>query len=131
VPVGDISTAETTVAVTLDEFVIDVDPDSAPAGLVGFVAENIGEEPHELVIVRGVAAEDLPLDANGGLDEEALPVGALIGEIEGFPGGETCEGVFSLAAGDYTLVCNITETEENGELENHLHEGMVRSFTVT
>ena len=130
VPVGDLSTADTTVEVTLAEFSFDLSTDSVAAGTIGFVAENVGEEPHELVVVKDVPVAELPLDDNGGLDEEALPDGALIGEIEAFPAGETCDGTFELTAGDYTLVCNITETED-GEVENHLHEGMATAFTVT
>ena len=130
VPVGDLSTADTTVDATLDEFSIELSTDSVAAGAIGFVAENVGEEPHELVIVEGVPVAELPRDDHGGLDEAALPEGALIGEIEAFPAGETCDGTFELTAGDYALVCNITEVEE-GEPENHLHEGMVTTFTVT
>jgi hypothetical protein len=131
VPVGDISQADTTVNVTLDEWVIEVDEPNAPAGAIGFVAENIGEDPHEFVVVSGVNPTDLPLDDDGGLDEKKLPDGALIGEVEPFPSGETCDGVFDLAPGEYTLVCNITEVEPDGATESHLHEGMVTTFTVT
>jgi hypothetical protein len=128
--VGNADDADTTVAVVLDEFTITVDADEAPAGSIHFAVKNEGEEPHELVVIQGVAPADLPLDDNGALDEAGLPDGALIGEVEPFPGGDTCDGTFDLAAGDYTLVCNITE-EEEGEMESHLHEGMVTSFTVT
>jgi hypothetical protein len=130
VPVGDLATATTRVNVTLDEWVIEPETASAPAGAVGFVARNEGEEPHELVIVQGVAPADLPLKSNGSLDEEELPEGALIGEIESFPAGTSCNGVFDLTPGEYTLVCNIVE-EEDGEHESHLEEGMVTTFTVT
>jgi hypothetical protein len=114
--------------VILDEFVIDLSSDTAPAGAIGFVAQNDGEEPHELVVVQGVAPNDLPLDDDGALDEAALPAGALIGEIEAFGGGTSCSGVFDLAPGEYTLVCNVVEAEEN---EAHLEEGMLTTFTVT
>jgi hypothetical protein len=129
-PVGDIQSADTRISVLLDEWVIDAGMPSAPAGRIGFVNENVGEEPHELVVVRGMSPTDLPLDSDGALDETALPDGALIGEVEAFPSGETCDGVFELAADDYTLLCNIVETEENGKVESHLAEGMVTTFTV-
>jgi len=128
VPVGNLATAATRVNVSLDEFAIDVETPSAPAGAVGFVAQNDGEEPHELVIVKGVAPDALPLDDDGALDEGGLPDGALIGEIEPFSGGTSCSGVFELTADDYTLVCNIVEEEEH---EAHLEEGMLTTFTVT
>jgi hypothetical protein len=126
-PVGDLASAQTRVDVTLDEWVIDLDADSAPAGAVGFVAQNEGEEPHELIVIEGVAAADLPLE-DGALNEEELPDGSLIGEIEAFPAGTSCNGVFDLTPGEYTLVCNVVD-EEHGHV--HLEEGMVTSFTVT
>jgi hypothetical protein len=130
-PVGDISTATTTVDVTLDEWVIEVGAPSAPAGPVGFAADNRGKEPHELVVLKGVDAAALPLDDDGALDEAKLPDGALIGEIEPFPAGETCDGVFELDPAEYVLVCNITEVEPDGTVESHLKQGMLTTFTVT
>lgn len=127
-PVGDLSAAQTRVEVTLDEWVIEPEADSAPAGAVGFVASNEGEEPHELVVVKGVAPTDLPLKRNGALDESKLPEGALVGEIEAFPGGTSCNGVFDLAPGQYTLACNVVEKAEG---HVHLKKGMVTPFTVT
>lgn len=127
-PVGDLSTATTQVDLTLDEFVVDLATDTAPAGMVGFAVENKGEEAHELVVVQGVAPDELPLADDGSLDEDALPAGALVGEIEPFPAGESCSGVFELAAGEYTLLCNVVEEEDH---ESHLKEGMVTVLTVT
>jgi hypothetical protein len=127
-PIGDLASAATRVNVALDEWTIEPEVDAAPAGAVGFVARNQGEEPHELVVIKGVAAADLPLKRNGSLDEEELPAGALIGEIESFPAGTSCNGVFELMAGEYTLVCNIVE-KEDGHV--HLAKGMVTTFTVT
>jgi hypothetical protein len=126
-PVGDMATAATTVNVELDEWTIVPSTGTAPAGNVAFVGDNVGEEPHELVIVRGAAA-DLPVDDDGALAEDRLLGGALVGEIEPFPAGETCDGTFELSPGEYTLVCNVVE-EEEGHV--HLEEGMVTSFTVT
>jgi hypothetical protein len=130
VPVGDADSASATIAITLDEFSIESDASEVAAGSVHFAVDNAGEEPHELVIVKGVAVDDLPTDADGALDEAALPEGALIGEVESFPAGETCDGTFELEAGDYTLICNLVE-EEDGAMEAHLAEGMVTALTVT
>ena len=35
-----------------------------------------------------------------------------------------------LEAGDYVLLCNIVEEEEDGEVESHFAEGMHTTFTV-
>lgn len=120
-------------ALTMTEFKFDVAATETPvpAGIVTFVAENGGEDEHELVIVKGDDAASLPTNAETGeMDEAALPEGALIGEIEPFASGETCEGNFELEAGKYILLCNVTETEENGENESHFKEGMHVPFEV-
>ena len=123
-------TASEEVVLTLTEFAIK--PSAQPkAGNISFKAENAGKENHEVVIVKGESADGLPKDADGGLDEDKLPQGGLIGEIEPFAGGQVCSGVFNLPAGKYVLLCNITETEPNGEKESHLKEGMHVPFTVS
>lgn len=118
----------TPVAVALDEWSITPAPTSASGGKVTFTASNDGEEPHELVIVRG-ARSDLSIK-DGTVNEDALPGGAFIGEIEAFPAGEDCEGTFDLTAGNYVLFCNIAE-EHDGELESHVENGMLTTFTVS
>ena len=118
------------VVLTLNEF--SIKPSTQPkAGAISIKAENAGKENHEVVIVKGASADALPKDADGGLDEDKLAEGDLIGEIEPFAGGKVCSGVFKLAAGKYVLLCNITETEPNGEKESHLKEGMHIPFTVS
>lgn len=127
------SDAEPTGEVTLDltEFSIAAEPGEIEAGTINFVAENGGEEIHEVVIIRydGDPA-DLPVDDQGGADESQLPRGAVIGEIEGFAAGATCSGAFDLGAGDYVLLCNIIE-EESGTIEPHYGMGMYTTFAVT
>jgi hypothetical protein len=116
--------------VTLDEFTIDVEGSGAAPGTVAFEADNQGEEPHEIVVAAFEEdPADLPTDDDGAVDEAQLPAGAVIGEIEGFPAGETCAGAFELEAGEYALFCNIVE-EEDGAVEAHYAEGMFTSFTV-
>ena len=118
------------VVLTLNEWTIK--PSIEPkAGVVTFVAENAGKEPHELVIVKGEKAEALPKDADGGMDEDKLPEGGLVSEIEPFAGGQLCKGAFTLTAGKYVLLCNIVETEPSGEKESHFKEGMHTPFVVS
>ena len=115
------------VNVTLTEWSVTAGPATAAAGKVGFAALNGGVEPHELVVVKG---DVIPVDADGALDEAALPEGALIGEIEPFPSGLSCGIAFDLTPGDYTLLCNIVEVED-GAVEAHYKLGMATGFTVT
>jgi hypothetical protein len=128
VPVGDIAIADSTMTLELDDF--SIEPiGTATAGAVGFELINIGEEPHELAVVAGDSIEALPVDDDGAMIEDDLPAGAFLGEVEPFPAGEECTGVFDLEPGSYVLVCNIVE-EEDGEIESHLAEGMATVLTV-
>jgi hypothetical protein len=119
-----------TVAVTLQEFSVLPESDTASAGEVTFEATNEGpNDPHELVVIRTDLAPDaLPTTEEGGVDEEGEGI-EVIGEIEEFPVGETESATFDLEAGSYVLICNIVE-EEDGELESHYVEGMRTAFAV-
>ncbi len=119
----------TEVHVTLDEWEVVADPERAASGVVSFETQNAGDEAHELVIARAENPADLPTVEGGAVDEEALGED-LIGEIEAFPAGETCEGSFDLPAGEYALFCAIVE-EEDGVVENHYELGMHTGFTVS
>jgi hypothetical protein len=105
-------------------------PGDVPAGTITFDANNTGEDAHELVVVRADDPEALPRAADGTVDEEKLPEGAFIGEIEAFPAKQTCTGTFTLTPGRYALFCNILETEADGTKENHYTNGMRTSFDV-
>jgi len=118
------------VSVVLSEWVVQPDPTSASAGEVTFEAENQGAEVHELVVVKADSAESLPTDETGKVNEDGLPEGAFIGEIEEFAAGGSESATFTLDAGTYVLFCNITEEEEDGSIESHFQEGMHATFTV-
>ncbi|MDP8962034.1 MAG: hypothetical protein M3N32_10530 [Actinomycetota bacterium] len=127
-PVGDPSTASEKIDVVLDEWSVQA-PERVAAGRVTFTAQNAGEEPHELVIVRADDPGALPVDEQGAVDEEKLPPDALVGEIEAFPSGESCQGTFDLPPGEYVLFCNIVEQHE-GEQLVHYQLGMRTKLTV-
>jgi hypothetical protein len=129
-PFGNAADADTTVNVSLTEYAVALDRVSVPAGKVHFAIENAGREVHELVVVRSESVDALPLDDEGLLDEAAVAEGDFIGEVEGFPAGETCDGTFELAAGKHVLLCAIVEEAGDGERSNHLAEGMAVEFTV-
>lgn len=125
---GPADTGGSVVNVTLREWGVEPDQDAVAAGRITFRARNEGGETHELVVLKTEQAPDALPVVEGKVDEDAA--GAEIGEIEGLaPGGED-EATFELAAGAYVLLCNIVETEEDGELESHYEEGMRAAFTV-
>jgi plastocyanin len=116
------------ITVTLSEWEVGV-PTQVPSGTVTVTAGNIGGEPHEVVIVRADDPDSLPV-ADGQVQEDQLPEGAFIGEIESFAAGDTCSGTFELPPGDYVFFCNIVEEESDGTLESHYEEGMRATVTV-
>lgn len=130
VPVGDPESAETTVGVAVSEWSIESDAIEVAAGAVAFDVGNDGAEAHEVVVIRAdTPAADLPTTEEGAVDEDAID-GEAIGEVEPFPSGERCIGVFDLEPGSYALVCNIVE-QEDGATEAHYAEGMLADFIVS
>jgi hypothetical protein len=129
-PFGNSADADTVVNVSLTEWSVTTDQAAIPAGKIHFAIENAGAEVHELVVVRADSVEALPLDDEGALDEAAFAEGDFLGEVEGFPAGQTCDGTFEMSAGDYVLLCAIVEEEDDGSMENHLAEGMATTFSV-
>ena len=119
--VGDPDAADVELGVSLTDYEIQPESDTAAAGTVAFSLDNEADEPHEFVVVQADSADDLPL-SGGTVDEEALPDGAFIGEVSPFPGGETCQGAFDLATANYVLFCNV---------DDHFARGMHTTFTVT
>lgn len=118
-----------TVDVTLQEFSVATDPTSAEAGEMTFEATNDGpDDTHEFVVFQtDLSLTDLPTDENGAVDETGEGL-ELIGEIEDIEVGETDSVTLNLDAGNYVLVCNIWDEDEQ---EAHYQEGMRTGFTVS
>lgn len=118
-----------TVDVTLQEFSVATDPTSADAGEMTFEATNDGpDDTHEFVVFQtDLSLTDLPTDENGAVDEAGEGL-ELIGEIEDIEVGETDSVTLNLDAGNYVLVCNIWDEDEQ---EAHYQEGMRTGFTVS
>jgi hypothetical protein len=129
-PVGDAAKADSRIAVDLSEWSVRPARSDAPAGTIAFEAHNLGSEPHELVVVRAEDPAALPTAADGTVDEQQLPAGALVGEVEAFPARQTCTGAFELPAGSYALFCNLLETAADGARQNHYANGMRAGFQV-
>ena len=118
----------TEINVTLQEWSIIPETDSADAGEITFNVENIGpDDVHEVAIVKTELEPDsLPTVADGSVDEQGEGV-EVIDEIEDFPVGETQSLTVDLEAGAYVLICNIYD---EAEAEAHYAEGMLTAFTV-
>ena len=123
--------ADTEVHVELDEWRVTPDVDSVDAGAIEFELTNAGEDEHEFAVTRADSADDLPLAEDDAVDIAALEEdGSFVGEVEAFPAGAECSGVFDLQPGRYVLFCNLIHEEEEG-VENHFQEGMATELVVT
>lgn len=119
----------TEVAVTLQEWAVVTDVDTAPAGEVVFTITNDGpEDIHEFVIFQtDLDPGALPVDENGVVDEEGEGI-TVVDEVEDLAVGATEELTVDLEAGSYVLVCNIWSEDEG---EAHYAMGMRAPFTAT
>jgi len=97
----------TQVKVIETEMAIELSPTTVPAGAVEFIADNQGQLPHEMEIIK----TDLPLDQMPIKDNrlERKKVGEKIDEIEAedLPSGATATLLTHLQPGRYLIECNI------------------------
>jgi uncharacterized cupredoxin-like copper-binding protein len=118
----------TEIDVTLQEFSVIPETDSAEAGEITFNVENIGpDDIHEFVVMKTDLEPDaLPTLPDGSVDEEGEGP-EVIDEIEDLPVGESQSVTVDLEAGNYALICNIYDETED---EAHYEQGMHTAFTV-
>lgn len=110
------------VGVTLADFTITADPDSASAGEVTFDVTNDAEQTHEFVVFQtDLAADQLPTEEGGDVDEAGEGV-EHVDEVEDIEGGSTQSLTVNLDSGSYVLICN---------LPGHYGQGMHAGFTVS
>jgi hypothetical protein len=117
----------TQVTVELREWAIEPQPVQVTGPSIYFLATNAGGEPHELVVIRSDEAPDALPVLRGAVPEDEVD---FIGEIEEFPAGDQASAVFNLTPGNYVLICNVVETEEDGAVESHYEQGMRTTFIV-
>ncbi|MCH8064611.1 MAG: hypothetical protein IIC90_02135 [Chloroflexi bacterium] len=112
--------SETTIDVSLSEFVIDPSIDTAQAGTITFNVSSDGAIFHNFkVVATDLAPDALPVDeALFAADEEQVDVVASTADLD--PGEQETLTV-ELAAGSYVLICNIP---------THYQAGMTVAFTV-
>ena len=112
------SDEQATIAVTLNEWALEVDEARAQGGEVTFEVANSGTVEHDFVVIRSDLAADALPTAGGAVDETQVEV---IGRAGLIAGGASASVSFDLAAGSYVLVCNVPA---------HYDLGMRIAFTV-
>jgi uncharacterized cupredoxin-like copper-binding protein len=115
--------ATTTVAVTEKDFAITPSTTTTPGGLVDFVVTNSGPSDHEFLVFKtDLSPDQLPLGADGRVDEASDKVTKAFDSGANIPTGQTKTFHAALVPGSYVLVCN---------LPGHYKAGMHTAFAVT
>ncbi len=109
------------VTANLTDTAIQVTPSTVTAGDITFHIKNISAtEMHEFVVLQtDLGADQLPMDADGNVEEDKL---TSMGEKGDIAAGQGADLALKLPAGHYMLICNLPQ---------HFKEGMHTSFTVT
>jgi uncharacterized cupredoxin-like copper-binding protein len=111
------------VAVTLKDFAVTPAVTSVAGGLVDFTVTNNGPADHEFLIFQSdLAPDQLPLGADGRVDESSDKASKVFDSGANIPVGGTKTFHAALIPGSYVLVCN---------LPGHYKAGMHTAFTVT
>ena len=107
--------------VKLDDYKLWHDVTSVPADEVMFDLTNVGDEVHELIVIKSDmdTAALPPSAARGEVDEAAI--GEFIGAVEDVQTGTMKTGTMTLSPGRYILLCNLTD---------HYARGMVSTLQV-
>ena len=121
---GDVQT----VNVEMDEFAFRFDAEAIDGGDVAFIAQNVGAQPHELILAR--IPEDLDI-------EQALrspdPPEGIEFIAAGGPWGPNAGGsivfIDALEAGRYIMVCFLPDTSDP-QATPHAFKGMLAEFTI-
>jgi hypothetical protein len=98
----------------LSEFSIAAPSPPLRAGRVAITADNVGRETHELVIVAASSTNDLPLKADGSVDEDKIPAADKVGETGDVSARTRSTRTFSLKPGSYVAFCNIIDKMGGG-----------------
>ena len=112
---------DTGISTRLDEYDIELEKSSAPAGEVSFSVRNAGKIAHQLVVLRTkLDPDDLPVE-DGVVRTDAKGVDE-IDQIQLLGSGASQPLLVDLEAGEYVLICNIA---------GHYPSGMHTPFTAS
>lgn len=123
----DIPDGYTVIDLPVQEFAFGLDPTQVETGKVAFKVRNVGQQPHEVPLLR--LAEGVILEE--ALQSEGQPEGIeFVGRIEIQPGKESNMVLLNdLTPGRYALVCFFPDTEDP-EGTPHAFKGMQMEFEL-
>lgn len=116
---GASPTPSSSIATTLADWSITLEPPIGKAGSITFTIKNSGANTHELLVVKtDTPADKLPV-ANDEVPEDQL---TIVDEVEDIEAGKDATlTIDNLEPGHYAIICNI---------EGHYVKGMHADFTV-
>jgi len=106
--------------------VINAKTASVSAGDITFKLHNAGGFDHEMVVFKMGSMAAMPLASDGTANEDAVPEGQHMGEIDPVKPGATRDLKMTLTPGKYVLFCNKTTSGVH-----HFEKNMATTFTVT
>jgi hypothetical protein len=117
------STGPTDVTVTADEYSFELSETPTAPGEATFTLDNVGEEPHALIVAR--INEGFTLDEANEL-EGRKGSAEILGQSDAGPGQEGKPIDAELTAGNYGLVCPLSTKDG----ESHYELGQKAEFAI-
>jgi iron uptake system component EfeO len=109
------------IGAALDDFSIELDASSAPAGTVSFAITNDGPSVHEFEVLRtDTPADQLPVDSD--VVQTSADGLEIVDEVEEIAPGTDAQLSVDLDAGSHVIICHVA---------GHYDAGMFTSFDAT
>jgi hypothetical protein len=128
----DLASGVETVDVQLDEFAFGYDASEAESGNIAFKAENVGDQAHEMALIKIPESANVQELLQQAATSPDLPEGVeVIGGIPPIVPGSEGWLAFTgrLDSGRYVMACFLPDTSDP-QLTPHVSKGMLSEFNV-
>ena len=92
-----------------------------------FLVENVGPQPHELVVVKLAPGKTIQDFAAWAESLKGPPPAAPVGGVAGLDKGLTAHFTVDLTPGEYGMICFVPDAKDG---KPHLVHGMMKQFKV-
>ena len=114
------------VAITVNEFTLEIAPATTDEGSVKIFLDNEGELTHGLVFARASDPKQLPLAPDGSVDLTKAQVADRLQPVA--PGSYRIQP--DLFPGPLVVFCNLVTEGPDGQPVSHFEQGMVATLNV-
>jgi len=114
------------VAITVDEFTLEIAPAVTDEGSVKIFLDNDGELAHGLVFARASDPKELPLAPDGSVDLAKAQVADRLEPVA--PGSYRIQP--DLFPGPLVVFCNLVTKGPDGQPVSHFQQGMVATLVI-